>query len=93
MKRRRLDAQAARDAATLLPLAGTVLFLPPFILVFAAPVLVAGIPLIVIYLFSVWALIVLGAWFLARQVAEPDPTHIPVDADVETREQPERGHG
>ena len=69
MSRWDADAQGARDAATLLPFAAAVLLLPPFILVFAAPALVAGVPLIVIYVFGVWAAVILGAWLLARRHA------------------------
>jgi hypothetical protein len=67
--RRWADAERARDAAILLPFAASILFLPPFILLFAAPVAVAGIPLIVIYIFAVWAAIVLAAWRVARSQA------------------------
>ena len=67
MRRSQADEQGVRDAATLLPVAAAVLLLPPFILVFAAPVLIAGIPLIVVYVFGVWAAIVLCAWLVARR--------------------------
>ena len=73
MSRWQADAQSARDAATLLPIAAAVLLLPPFILVFAAPAHVAGIPLIVVYVFGVWAAIILCAWLVARRHARrPD---------------------
>jgi hypothetical protein len=84
MGRWKHDPQAARDAATLLPIVATVLLLPPIILVFAAPVLVAGIPLIVIYVFSVWALIVFGAWLIAsRQAHEPDVAHTSIEGEAD----------
>ena len=67
MRRSEADAQRARDAATLLPVAAAVLLLPPFILVFAAPVLIAGIPLIVVYVFGVWAAVVLVRMVVARR--------------------------
>lgn len=90
MKRWRVDAQTARDAATLLPLVGAGLLLPPFILVFAAPVLVAGVPLIVIYVFGTWAAIVFAAWLIARRGAdEPASTNDPFEA--ENGEPSERG--
>lgn len=69
MSRWEADAQGTRDAATLLPVAAAVLLLPPFILVFSAPVLVAGVPLIVIYVFGVWAAVILSAWLLSRRHA------------------------
>ena len=55
MRRGTADPQGTRDAASLLPVAAAILLLPPVIVVFAAPVLIAGIPLIVVYVFGVWA--------------------------------------
>lgn len=72
MKRWTADPQGVRDAATLLPVTAAILLLPPFILVFAAPVLIAGIPLIVVYVFGVWATVVFCAWLLARSLARAD---------------------
>ena len=84
------DALAARDAATLLPIAGTILLQPPFILVFAAPVLIGGMPLIVAYVFGVWASIILGAWLLARRHArEAESVNAAVDANVATGRSPD----
>jgi hypothetical protein len=67
--RRWADAESARDAAILLPFLAAVLLLPPFILLFAVPVHVAGVPLIVIYIFGAWAAIVAAAWWVARNHA------------------------
>lgn len=69
MRRWGPDEQGARDAATLLPIAAAILLLPPVVTLFTAPVLVAGIPLIAVYIFAVWALAILGAWFVARNHA------------------------
>lgn len=66
MRRRRRDPEALRDAAALLPIAAAVLLLPPFILLFAAPVRIGGVPLIVAYVFGAWAVVILLAWVLAR---------------------------
>ncbi len=67
--RRWPQAERVRDAATLLPFAAAILLLPPFILLFAVPVIVAGIPLIVLYIFAVWAAVVLATWWVARSHA------------------------
>jgi hypothetical protein len=67
-----VNAQRVSDAATLLPIAAAILLLPPFILVFSAPVLIAGVPLIVVYVFGVWAAIILCAWLLARSHEQVD---------------------
>lgn len=89
MRRGAADPQGTRDAASLLPVAATVLLLPPFIVVFAAPVLIAGIPLIVVYVFGVWAAIVLCAWLLARNLAVAD-VELDAEGKAEARSSPDR---
>ncbi|ODV10517.1 MAG: hypothetical protein ABT20_07960 [Rubrivivax sp. SCN 70-15] len=69
-------AERTRDAAVLLPALGLFLLMPPVIGLFALPLRVAGVPLIVLYLFGVWFALVLGAallaWVLrARRSAPP----------------------
>lgn len=67
------EARGMRDAATILPVVAAVLLLPPVILVFSASVTLGGVPLIVIYVFGVWAAVILAAWLLARHQARvPD---------------------
>lgn len=61
-------AQATRDAATVLPFATAVLMAPPAVLIFAAPRLLFGIPLIVLYIYGVWAAAVLAAYVIARRL-------------------------
>lgn len=79
MRRPSADPRAAHDAAKILPVAAALLFLPPFILVFAAPVTVAGVPLIVVYVFSIWLVIVLAAWLVSRRVEPHDGSDVPPD--------------
>jgi hypothetical protein len=64
----------ARDAARLLPLIGLFLLLPPVIVPFAAPVDVAGVPLVVVYLFAVWLGLIVAAARLARALAPQAPS-------------------
>jgi hypothetical protein len=59
----------ARDAARLLPVIGLFLLLPPVIAPFAAPVDVAGVPLLVLYLFAVWLGLIVAAMRLSRALA------------------------
>lgn len=68
MERERPDRQRARDAATVLPFAAAILLMPPLIGIFAAPVILGGLPLIVLYVFAVWAAIIVGAFVLARRL-------------------------
>lgn len=61
-----------RDAAAILPVAAIFLLLPPAILIFSAPVLIAGIPLIVLYVYGVWACLILIALLVALRVEDAD---------------------
>lgn len=62
------DTQGVRDAATVLPFLAVALLVPPIILIFSAPVAIAGVPLIFIYIFGVWAAIILGALVIALRL-------------------------
>ena len=66
----RTDRQGLRDAATMLPIAASLLLLPPLIRIFAAPAMLAGIPLVVVYIFAVWAAIILIAAIVAGRVGD-----------------------
>jgi hypothetical protein len=61
-----------RDAAAILPVAAIFLLLPPVILIFSAPLLIAGIPLIVLYVYGVWACLILVALLVALRVEDAD---------------------
>jgi hypothetical protein len=63
MERRKLTS-----AALVLTLLGTLLFMPPIASVFQIHRRVLGIPAEVIYLFLVWMLLVVGAWWLSRRL-------------------------
>ncbi len=58
-----------RDAAVVLPLVGLFLLMPPAITLFTAPYHVAGVPLIVTYLFGVWIALIVCAAILANRVS------------------------
>jgi hypothetical protein len=63
-----------RDAAIVLPFLVAVLWAPPVVLIFAGPAAPSGVPLIVIYIFVVWAAAILASFLLARRLkgaAEP----------------------
>lgn len=62
-----------RDAAVLLPAIGVFLLMPPAINLFTGTRLVAGVPLIVAYLFGVWLALIACAGLLARRLAPPAP--------------------
>ena len=84
----REPSRRARAAALLLPLVGLFLLMPPFVTLFGGQARVFGVPLIVFYLFAVWAALTLAAALLARSLpltdseagtsADTDPTVDPV---------------
>ena len=57
-----------RNAAVLLPFVGLLLLMPPFIGLFPPTVLLAGIPVLVLYVFGVWAVLIVLAALLARRL-------------------------
>lgn len=69
----------ARDAAAVLPLLGLFLLLPPVITLFVAAIDIAGVPLIVVYVFGVWLSLIVCAALLARRLARPDLGISPAD--------------
>lgn len=60
-----------RDAAVALPLVGLFLLMPPMISAFVSHAQVGGVPLIVVYLFGVWLLLIACAAVLARRLPRP----------------------
>ncbi len=70
----------ARNVAVLLPLLGAFLWMPPFILLFGGNAQPGGIPLVVAYLFGVWAVLLTAAFVLARVLRPPPGT----EADGDT---------
>ena len=62
----------ARDRAMILPIVGLALLLPPFATIFAIDLKIAGIPLTVLYLFTVWAALIAGAALLARPLSQAE---------------------
>lgn len=72
VKPRAQGSARARDAAAVLPALGLFLLMPPVITLFASAVHVAGVPLIVVYLFGVWLSLIVCAALLARRLGQPD---------------------
>ena len=64
------DGQGTKDAATVLPFIAAILFLPPLILIFASPVAIFGLPLILLYVFAAWAFVIACAFVLALRLQD-----------------------
>ena len=57
-----------RDRALILPLMGLILLTPPVAGIFELDVKLVGVPFTIIYLFTVWAGMILGTALLARRL-------------------------
>lgn len=64
-------SQRAHSAAVVVPVLGLFLLLPPFITLFTGDVQLLGIPLIVIYIFGVWVVLLVFTAWLARHLHAP----------------------
>ncbi|MGI9489917.1 MAG: hypothetical protein ACR2RF_29325 [Geminicoccaceae bacterium] len=80
MMRRSLTAKA-RHIVLCLPLFGLALLLPPAIRVFAVPAAIMGVPLIVIYVFGIWAALIIGAAVFARHLVGGDVIDHPAESN------------
>lgn len=89
MSDRTLRSRKAPDAAIVLPLFGVFLLMPPVIGLFASPLRVWSVPLIVLYIFGVWVGLILCAVVLARHLddapAAPSPPDAQAPADSDQR--------
>ena len=63
-----------RDRALTLVLVGLVLLMPPVAAIFHVDSKLFQIPATLIYLFAVWALLIIGAALLSRPLREGDET-------------------
>lgn len=71
MERFEAGSRGIRDAASMLPFFSIVLFVPPIVLIFAKPSTLLGIPVIVVYLFAVWAGVIAAAFLFSLRLGKP----------------------
>ncbi len=63
----------SKESATIILCLGIFLLLPPVTLIFNKSVSMFGVPLIAVYLFSVWLLLIgLSAWIARRMPMKTD---------------------
>lgn len=80
----RRSARKARDRSIALVLIGAILLLPPIAGISLIDGRVAGLPIPLLYLFSVWLALIVGAWRLSHAMNERDDD----TQDAEGRESP-----
>ena len=54
------------SAALFYSLFGVIAFMPPFVLVFRTHLRIAGVPLDILYVFTLWIALIFGAWWFSR---------------------------
>lgn len=75
-----------QNLAVLLPLLGVFLLMPPFIALFGVEPRPWGVPLVVAYLFGVWAALLVGAAWLAHLLRPREAEGLPPADDVHAAE-------
>lgn len=76
---RQMRARKARDAALIIPLMGLLLLTPPLAQTFAIGETIAGVPIVVLYIFAIWAALIAIARLLAIRLS--------ADEDAETQDE------
>lgn len=76
-----LTRRKIRDRSIALLLLGVVLLMPPLVRIAQIETTVFGLPFALVYLFAVWALLVLGAAALARPLRDSEKTVPPANGD------------
>lgn len=70
-----LSRRKTRDQSLILLFVGVILLMPPMAAIFDLGTHVGGIPIALVYLFVVWALLIIGALFISRRLdAAGEPT-------------------
>ena len=77
-----LPDSKVRDRALVLPLVGGLLLLSPLAGIFQLDVKLFGVPFTLIYLFTVWAALILGAVSLSRRLRDGDLAASAVDSSA-----------
>ncbi len=72
-----LARRKIRDRSVALLLVGVVLLMPPMVRIAQIDTTVFGLPFALVYLFSVWALLVLGGALLARPLRDGEKPATP----------------
>jgi hypothetical protein len=65
-----VNRQKAKDALLVVSLIGLWLLMPPAITFFNRPDLIAGIPMIIVYIFGVWLALIVLTIVLSRRVRD-----------------------
>lgn len=76
-----LARRKIRDRSVALLVLGIVLLMPPMVRIAQIDTSVFGLPFALVYVFAVWALLVVGAAFLARPLRDSEKAIAPAHGD------------
>ncbi len=76
-----LARRKTRDRSVALLVLGIVLLMPPMVRIAQIDTTFFGLPFALVYLFVVWALLVLGAALLARPLRDSEKPIVPSNGD------------
>lgn len=81
------NRQKIKGMAVALPIFGTILLIPPLTQIFATEATGFGIPLVVLYLFCVWVVLISASFFISRRIddTEENPASNTATPDEDTR--------
>ena len=71
-----------------LPIVGALLLLPPLAGIFQLDMRIAGVPVTAVYLFGVWAILIIAAYALSRALQNAEHTTA-VETDASRESSPE----
>ena len=63
-----MQFQRIRERAIVLPLVAFVVLVPPFLTLFNKPITIFEIPLLYIYVFCVWLILILLGWRMTHSI-------------------------
>ena len=92
----RHSGRRLRDLATVLPLALLLLVVPPYIRIFDQDSWLGGVPLLLVYIFGLWALVILASGLLSRGLVRHEMTDTQGEGEETDRPKPAKrnaGHG
>lgn len=69
-----MTSRRVRDRSIIILLLGLALLVSPMASIFQIDAKLAGVPVTLIYLFAVWAILILGAAYLSRKLGHSEDT-------------------
>ncbi|WP_421708791.1 hypothetical protein [Algihabitans sp.] len=82
-----------RDIAVVLPIALLLTFLPPYVRIFDQNGLLGGVPLLLVYIFGIWSLVILASALLGRRLSQSEMENTTEGTQATAADEPTRSPG